>query len=297
MVKALVSNIQRYSTKDGPGIRSTLFLTGCTLRCKWCSNPELLEDRQVVLHFRARCHKCGQCIVKDPSIKMMDDGAAAEKSEHKKELLTICPFDAFEFNSRYMDSKEAVEKLLKDQVYYEVSGGGVTISGGEALIHPEFDIEILKELKDHGIHTCIDTAGNVPLESLKAVLPYTDLILFDLKAYDSVIHKKCTGFGNERILQNFRYLCDINFPMWIRMPVVAGYNDDDEDFRKRLKLTKGIDSIKQIDVLCYHEYGMGKYKALGMEYEVKDGFISEEKADRLLAIAAEENIKINLIRE
>lgn len=297
MVKTLVSNIQRYSTKDGPGIRSTLFLTGCSLKCLWCSNPELIEDKVQVLHFRARCHKCGECTKIDPSIIIEEDGAAAEHSAYKDKLVYACPFDAFEVNAKAEDVEEVFKTLMKDKTFYDASKGGVTISGGEPLLHPEFVVELLKKLKNEGVHTCIDTAGNVPLENIKQIVPYTDLILFDLKAYDPLVHAKCTGVSNHRILENFYFLNSIKMPMWIRMPLVHGYNDEEKDFRERLRLVKDNPNIQRTDILFYHEYGVGKYKALGKEYLVKNGTIDEENAEKIARIAAEENVVVNLIKE
>lgn len=297
MVKALVSHIQRYSTKDGPGIRSTVFMTGCTLNCLWCANPELIENRLQVLHFRARCHKCGECLKVDPSIVMESDGAAAERSDKKEELVAVCPFDAFEYNAKQMSSDEVLEVLLKDREYYQMSEGGVTFSGGECLIHKGFLIEVMKKLKEEGIHCCIDTAGNVPLQTIKDITAYTDLFLYDIKSCDNAIHERCTGSSNRQIFDNFHFLCSIKVPLWIRLPIVHGLNDDEEDFRKRLQLIKDKDNITRVDVLCYHEYGVGKYKALGKEYLVNDGAIGNEQAERIMTIAKEEGVKINLIRE
>ena len=297
MVKTLVSNIQRYSTKDGPGIRSTVFLTGCSLRCLWCSNPELMEDRVQVLHFRARCRKCGQCTKTDPTIRMEEDGAAAERSLFKDELVDVCPFNAFEVSAKQMSVEEVLAILMKDKVYYDASNGGVTISGGEPLLHPNFLIELLKQLKANGIHTCIDTAGNVPLSNIKKVVPYTDLFLYDLKAYDPDIHQACTEVKNTQILENFYFLNSIQMPMWVRMPLIHGYNDEEEDLRARLRLVKNFPNILRTDILFYHEYGVGKYKALGMAYKIHDGNISEEEVLTVQRIIKEEGVNVNLIKE
>ena len=297
MVTAPVSNIQRYSTKDGPGIRTTLFLSGCSLNCAWCSNPELIPFQVQVLQFRARCRRCGECIRKDPSIKMEEDGAAAERSSIKDQLVGLCPHDAFEYSAKETDSQSALETLLRDRVFYESSGGGVTLSGGEALLHKDFVLDVLKQLREEGIHTCVDTCGNVPLQTLIDTEPYTSLYLYDIKAVDPDLHRKCTGRDNTRILENFAWLNSVNKPMWVRMPLIHGWNDEEADFRKRLQLVKDRVNIERVDVLCYHDYGAGKYKALGIDYRIQDGHISDAQAKRIKEIAEEEQVPIHLIRD
>jgi len=179
--------------------------------------------------------------------------------------VSACNFGALAIVGRKVTSDEVCEDVLRDKEFYWHSGGGVTISGGEPLIQVDFCVEILKTLRQKGIHTAIDTAGCVPQEFFDMILPNTDLILFDLKLADSVKHQAVTGQENNLILQNLEYLCNQNVPLWIRTPLIAEINDTPTDIEQLISLLKGYQNIQKVQLLPYHAYGTGKYAALGMD--------------------------------
>lgn len=260
MREGLISTIQGYSTKDGPGIRSTVFLVGCNLRCAWCSNPELMipGEKDMVFELGGR-----------------------KQTEHV---------------GMRIGAKELAAQLERDRIFYEESGGGVTFSGGEPALQADFVKETAGYLKAAGIHCALDTAGDVPYEVLEDLSEVMDLILFDIKAYDETIHKNCTGASNRQILSNAKRLAENGMPLIIRLVVVPGYNDDPADLRNRLEFVKSLgESVKRTDVLPYHALGAGKYLRLGIPYPIaSDLKVSEESIEMIKALAQEVGITIRL---
>ena len=272
MVKGLVSKIQHYSTKDGPGIRTTVFMMGCNLRCKWCANPENLQHKPQVFYFKERCKHCGLCVqyASNHSITFEEVGCRInrETCDNLVDMVDLCPYDAYELIGKEYTVDELVKVLLKDKEFYESSGGGVTFSGGEAALQKEFIVEVAKQLKQHNIHVCLDTAGLIPTDSMRELLEVVDLVLFDIKSMDSNVHKKCTEVSNERIVENFKI---VSVPTIVRMVVVPTYNDALDDIKKRIDFVSTYGKyVLQVDVLKYHIFGIGKYEKLGMVYPIKE---------------------------
>ena len=273
MVKQpLISKIQKYSTKDGPGIRTTVFFLGCNLKCLWCSNPELMTEEVKVLHYVNKCQKCGYCVSKsEGSIIMKQQGIEIDRAKCcNLEMIALqCPYDAYEVVGRYYSSKELVDLLLKDEVFYRKSGGGVTFSGGEAALYPKYILEVAKNLKEHNIHLALDTAGLVSYKSFEMILPYIDLFLFDIKAYDSDLHIKTTGVDNKLILDNIKKLSQTDKDIIVRLVLVPKLNDDIYDLKKRLDFIEEL-GIKHIEFLYYHKFGLGKYLGLDKKHQLKN---------------------------
>jgi pyruvate formate lyase activating enzyme len=236
-----IFNIQRFSVHDGPGIRTTVFLKGCTLRCAWCHNPESI-----------------------------DPGLSPQFSEKSK------------LAGREATAEEVLSEVLKDIEYYNNSGGGMTISGGEPLLQADFTAEILKAAKDKKIHTALDTAANVPWQSFEKVLPFVDLVLLDLKIMDPELHKIYTGSDNKKILDNARKLFETGKEVNIRIPVVGGINDTVPNARLTAEFIKGYQNITEVKLLPYHSLGVDKAKTLGInqqEFVTPDREILEKMAN------------------
>jgi pyruvate formate lyase activating enzyme len=275
-----VSKIQRYSIKDGPGIRTTVFLKGCSMRCQWCSNPELINPYPEILKDQKVCLRCGECFSSCP-----EDAIFKENDEYviNRTLCTACgicveacPVDAYELIGRSMSVDELVTELIKDLIFYEVSGGGVTFSGGEPTLQHRFVRKVAQELKGKQIHVALDTCGNVPWENLDGLTDVVDLVLYDIKFMDHEKHERFTGANNKLILQNAEKLSDVGVPLIIRLPLLPGINDTIEETVKIASFIEELKSVKQIDVLPYHRYGVGKYEMLGREYRLE----SLESPDR-----------------
>lgn len=298
--KALISNIQNYSTKDGPGIRTTVFFTGCNLKCVWCSNPELIEPGIKVMYFENRCRRCGKCAetAVNNSIILTESGCEIdrEKCTNIEECMEVCPYEAYEKSGYEISVQDLYNKLIRDKIFFEQSGGGVTFSGGEAGLQYEFLSEIGAELQKDNIHTALDTAGLITWEKLEKAINSMNMVLFDIKAYDSRLHRKYTGAGNELILENIKKTADKNKELIIRMVIVPGMNDNMEDIKKRISFIKELGSaVKQIDILKYHNLGEGKYKSLGMIYSVpKDLYREEGFWKKVKEMASETGVKVTI---
>ena len=296
----LISTIQRYSTKDGPGIRSTVFFVGCNLRCKWCSNPELMIPGIKYMHFENRCIHCGACVklATNNSIRFAQQGCAIDRNlcTNLDECMEVCPKDAYERIGYEITSEELVSKLLRDRVFYEKSGGGVTFSGGEAALQGEFVAKAAHLLRDEGIHTALDTAGCVPWETFKKVVEAFDVILYDIKAYDDEIHKACTGVGSKLILENAKHIAEMGKEMIIRMVIVPGWNDDLEDIKKRIMFIKDLgSSVIRVDILKYHKLGVGKYHRIGLTYPMNNYTeCNEENLHQIKEMAARYALNIHI---
>lgn len=272
--RGIISKVQKYSTKDGPGIRTTVFFKGCPLHCLWCANPELISPRPEILFDRSKCMLCGTCTMACPEHAIVQEQG---KIHIKKDVCSgcgkcaqVCPMGVHELIGRYVSVEELVEELIKDKVFYEVSGGGVTFSGGEPALQHKFLKQMAVELKKKKIHIALDTSGSVSWDWLEEILNFIDLVLYDIKAMDEETHKKCTGADNRLILENAVKISELKIPMIVRFVMVPDYNDSEKDVKARLEFVKNLRSVQKIDILPYHRLGVAKYERLGIDYVLND---------------------------
>lgn len=297
MHTGIISKIQNYSTKDGPGIRSTVFCIGCNLNCKWCANPETISPNQKVMFYSSRCNQCGECISKSNGAISLSNNSLninREKILDWAPIIESCPFNAFEKIGEIWNTHDLANQLLRDKVFYEISHGGVTFSGGEAALQADFIIETAFLLRKEGIHIALDTAGNIPWHILSKVLEEIDLVLFDIKCFDSFSHLHCTGSTNNLILENAKKIAELGKDMWIRLIVVPGLNSDLNDIRNRFKFIRSLgDSVKRVELLKYHNLGVSKYAQLGLEYTIEKNLnFPDDLLHDILRISEQEGIKI-----
>ena len=246
----LVFDIKRASTVDGPGIRTTVFLKGCNLNCFWCHNPEGKSPEAQIAFFAEKCIDCWSCKkhCSNPD-ECISCGNCAEN----------CPTQARKLFGKEYSTEELLSVIEADKAYYNAPGGGVTFSGGECMLYPEFLCQMAKECKERDISVAIDTAGNVPFSSFEMVLPYTDLFLYDIKSIDSELHRKGTDIGNELILENLNRLIQKGANILVRIPEIPEFNQGEEIERiKAYCKEKGLD----FEVLKYHSFGISKLQAL-----------------------------------
>lgn len=269
-VEGLVFNIQRYSIQDGPGIRTTVFLKGCPLRCEWCSNPESQIPHPEIMFRSQQCQKWGTCadVCDVRAITLIDGMPSLDRATCTlcMDCVEACPSGALEISGRRMTLEAVVEESCKDELFYSNSGGGVTLSGGEPLAQPEFSRLFMKACKDRAIHTALDTSGHAAWPIMESILEYTDLVLFDLKHLSPEEHLEGTNVKNDLILENLRKTLDSKTAtVWIRIPVIPGYNDADPYLRE-LALVLAEMRPAKVSLLGYHEWGRSKYVALGRKY-------------------------------
>lgn len=267
----LISNIQRYSLHDGPGIRTTVFMMGCPLRCVWCSNPEALTTERQLMIFDQKCTLCGECVKVEPSISL--DGQLKvdrTKIQDIEALASSCPYDVFEIIGEKMSVDTLVKECLKDEPFYRQSGGGVTFCGGDPIVQADFLLDVTKKLREKGIHVALDTSGGLPWQQWKRLAQQVDLILYDLKFFDQQRHLQYTQSDTRTIFENLSHLAQLGKELHVRMVLVPGINDDFEDIRKRCELLRSSQAhVTRIDLLPYHELGKGKYARLGLPYPIK----------------------------
>lgn len=262
----MIYNIQRFSIYDGPGIRTTVFFKGCTLRCLWCHNPESISFHRELEFYPDRCIGCGACVRTCPRGAHSFDasgvhGIDRSACERCMKCAEACFAEALAAVGSDVDTDGLMKSILTDLLYYQSSGGGVTFSGGECMAQAGFLKEALAACKGKGIHTAVDTAGNVPWESFEAILDVTDLFLYDVKAADSAVHARLTGAGNERILCNLTRLSAAGKQITVRIPYIPGLND--AEIEGIAHILKGL-AITGAEVMPYHRLGEGKYQALGL---------------------------------
>lgn len=272
--EGLVFNIQRFSIHDGPGIRTTVFMKGCPLNCHWCSNPESQDFFPNLMVRDMNCRQCGACEKICPEGAITLTREAGRKIERGKCSQCLVCIDACIYNSlnvcgKYMTVEEVLAEVLKDRAFYRNSGGGMTISGGEALLQWEFVMRLLRAGKRQGLHTALDTSGYAPWQTVEKLLPFVDLILWDIKHLDSREHKKMTGVGNHMILENIQKASKTK-TIWLRMPLIAGFNDSDIHLAKLIDLAKEA-AVEKISLLPYHEGGKSKCEQLGRTYPFPAG--------------------------
>ena len=282
-ITGTVLNIQRYCSHDGPGIRTNVFLKGCSLRCKWCGNPESIRIKPELSYDSKKCKgiECSICLKSPfPEGAFYFVGGDDEKvnvnwqlaMDCDQEMASLCPTGALEMYGKKMTVNEVLEEVEKDASFYRNTGGGMTISGGEVMLQPDFAAALLQEAHARGINTAIETACNAPWSFLEKVLPHVDTMLHDLKLMNSERHKKWTGVGNERILANFKKAYE-TFPdvdFIARTPLIPGVNADDEHIMGVLEFIKPHKNVIDYELLPYHRFGLGKYESLGVVYELDD---------------------------
>jgi pyruvate formate lyase activating enzyme len=280
-----VFNVQRYSIDDGPGIRTTVFLKGCPLRCPWCSNPESQNPNPQLSYRYTSCKKCGACAASCPNgaITLGGDGIAIdrEKCVVCGTCVKVCPAEALKISGEVMALEKVWKVIRKDAVYYETSGGGVTCSGGEILTQPDFVAAIFKKCREEGIHTCADTSGFGSEEALDKVLEYADLVYFDLKHMDPKRHAELMGVPFDVILHSLKTVAARKIPITIRLPLIPDYNNSEENLTATARLVKDVAPDAVVNILPYHKYGANKYATVGMTYAL-DGLRenTSEELDR-----------------
>lgn len=265
-----IFNIQKFSINDGPGIRTVVFFKGCPLKCAWCANPESQEMRTQILWDEKKCQHCLTCVKNCPvqAIKNFGEKISVDCKicTECKICVENCPARALTIEGEKKSVEEILRVVMQDVDFYEESGGGVTLSGGEAMMQADFAVELLQALKEKNIHTAIETTGFAPPEIFARVIKHLDLILFDIKHWDENYHKKKTGVSNVPILKNMKFAIDEGKEVLPRMPVIPDYNnslDDAKNFVRRLNEV----GAKKIQLLPFHQFGENKYKLLGRNYE------------------------------
>jgi pyruvate formate lyase activating enzyme len=298
-VTGIVLNIQHFSIHDGPGMRSTVFLKGCSLRCKWCCNPESIHFKPELGYDLNKCigeKECGLCLTECPESALFvlpSDGKVRvnwDLCTNCGKCISACPPEALYLYGKEMTVEQVLDEVEQDSGFYSESGGGITLSGGECLLQPDFAAAVLKEAHERGMTTAIETAGNVPWRFMELVLPHVDTILHDHKLTDPARHKKWVGVDNVRILENFRKAYEA-FPektFIARTPLMPGVNDDEDHIRSVLKFIRPYKNVVDYELLPYHRFGENKYTFLGQVYELEDFQPpSAQTLDRLQALIDE----------
>lgn len=280
-MEGIICALKRAAVHDGDGLRTTVFFKGCPLKCLWCHNPEGIRFRREIGFFSDTCIGCGECIRSCPqkAISMVEGRPVTDRTlcDGCGQCADYCPGTARVLYGQRWTLEKLTAKLLQDRRFYELSGGGVTLSGGECLAQPEFVIALAKYLSQEGISVDIDTCGFVHRDVLERIAPYTDTFLYDIKAIDPVVHKACTGQENGLILDNLRWLCENGWKVEIRYPYVPGWNDGQCDAIGAF--LKGLPGITKVKVLGYHGYAGGKYTALDMPSTLPDVTVTAEDVE------------------
>ncbi len=272
-----IYNLQRYSLHDGPGIRSLVFFKGCPLRCRWCSNPESQSPWPELFYNRAECIGCGACASACGSgaLKTAPSSGSgdvlqydAAKCLHCFACASVCVPRALEVKGYDIGVEALVDELKKDIAFFEESGGGVTLSGGEPLAQPDFAAALLERLKRDGINTCIETCACVPREAFELVIPHTDLIYFDVKHADDSKHREFTGTGTEIIFENLAFILSAGCDVTVRIPVIPGFNHDEASMDRIAAVIAGL-GVCRADLLPFHQFGEAKYRSLFRPYGLK----------------------------
>lgn len=287
MAKGVVSDIQRFSVHDGPGIRTTVFLKGCNLRCFWCHNPETRRQKPELQLFLDRCIGCDKCF--EVCTRHAHVVVNGQRTFHRQlcvacgECAETCYARALVLVGRELSTEEVVEAVLMDHVFYQESGGGVTISGGEPLLQRDFTYSILELCKTEGLHTAIETSADWPWHDIAHLLPVTDLVMMDIKVADGDLHRECTGVPNDRILANAQKLSRQVEPLIIRTPVIPGVSDDEEQIAHIADFIAGFPNLLYYELLPFHRLASSKYRALGLEYRASA--MKRPGRDRLARLA------------
>jgi len=275
--RGTVFNVQYFNLHDGPGIRTLVFFKGCPLRCHWCSNPESMSRLPELGLKRSLCNQCGKCLDVCPEQALFFNDEEVLNVDRQRckacgECVSECYPEALTIYGKEMTADEVFEEVLRDKMFYEGTGGGITVSGGEPLQQPHFLVAVLRLCREAGIHTCLETTGYANAQVLEQVLPVTDYVLFDLKHMDSRLHQKFTGKPNKQILDNARRLAGSRIPVMFRMPIVPGFNDTLQNIVATADFVGSLrgDNVQGIELMPYHRMGMGKNESLHRQYALNN---------------------------
>jgi pyruvate formate lyase activating enzyme len=289
-MNGIITDIQRFSIHDGPGIRTTVFLKGCSNRCAWCHNPETFSLRPQLEFFEERCIHCGKCYTICSNGVHSSDGER-HLVNHKlciacNQCVDSCYAGALVIAGRETTTDDIMEQIMMDEPYYRRSGGGVTLSGGEPVLQWEFTLALLKKCKEAGIHTALQTAGNYHFEYLDKLLPYVDLVMYDIKAFSEDIYKNVIHGDRDRILNNLKALDQRKFPIIVRTPVIGSVNDHEQEIEQIAMYLSDMTDLSYYMLLPYHGLGKVKYDALNLEYKNSFYTPAKDKMEQLEKVAA-----------
>ena len=300
MQKNLIFDIKRYAINDGPGIRITIFMKGCLLNCAWCHNPESMSPHVQKMYSSDKCIGCNTCVEACPenACTLTSQGIVTDPDlcQLCGICADVCPTKATEMSGQPMSVDEIITIIEKERVFFEQSGGGVTFSGGEPLMHADFLIELLDECGAHGIHRTVDTTGLAKTATLLEVAKRTDHFLYDLKMMDAARHKKWTGVSNEKILENLKTLSATGASINIRIPLIKGVNDDEENIERTATFVAALaGEKKQVNLLPYHNIAATKYQKLGGVFDPGEmDEPSEDEQKRVIAQFAAHGIEATI---
>lgn len=270
MVKGKIFDIKQFAVHDGPGIRTTVFFKGCPLNCWWCHNPEGISPGDDIFFYKTKCIGCGTCIEVCPENAIKQEDAISidrDKCTSCGICADNCPSDALKNAGRTVTSDEVIAEIRKSIIFYDSSNGGVTFSGGEPLMQPEFLKDLIDGCREEEIHITLDTSGHVDTDTFESIIDDVDLFLYDLKIMDDEKHKKYTGTSTDKVLKNLKLLSKKGKEVIIRFPVIPGITDTDENIEKIIDFLSDIKNVSEIDILPYHNVEE-KYKKLGKEYKL-----------------------------
>jgi pyruvate formate lyase activating enzyme len=291
----VVFNIQYYSIHDGSGIRTLVFLKGCPLRCEWCSNPESQSLKPEVIVLVNRCIGCGNCIkiCSEQAIVNTIEGNIINRNKCIAcgKCTEVCNAGALQIKGKFYTVDDLLEQVMEDAIFYEYSGGGITLSGGEPFFQADFTYSLLRTCKESRLNTAVETCGFVPYETIERCLPYLDSILYDIKHLDTDIHKQFTGADNLIILENVRKLAKTDVNLIIRVPVIPGINDSNNNLIRTAEFVKEL-GLKELYLLPYHSLGVRKYSQLGRKYKLNINPPTVERINEIKEILIDSKLNI-----
>lgn len=293
-----ITDIQRFSLNDGDGIRTTVFFKGCNMACVWCHNPETISHKKNLMFYPEKCIGCGRCFDVCPSgVHTIKDGVHI--IDYKSctacgKCTEACYAEALRFSSRTVSLADIEKEIVQDIPYYNLSGGGVTISGGEVFCQSEFCEAIVDLCKEKGIGVAVETNMHHPFEKIEPILKKLDFVMLDVKLFDTEAHKRYTGVGNELILENIKKLDKLGIPMIIRTPLIPGITDTLDNLTAISKFVSSLKNVRYYELLNFNMLGGAKYDALGIENELKDARpLDEDKLASIRAALSDVNLKIS----